>query len=189
MSDSNKLTTEERETLLLVAKRAVVDEVEGRQNPLPLDAPLSDRLKGPGGVFVTLKCKGRLRGCIGRLQAAAPLIETIEEIARCAATRDLRFAPVQPGELHDLTISISVLDPFTPFQSPKDIRIGTHGVYVKRGDHSGLLLPQVAAERNWNAETFLNYTCDKAGLDPGAWKDGETEVYLFSAEEFGEGAE
>ena len=186
MPDSDKLTTEEREILLLVAKRAIAEEVEGRQIPSPFDASLSERLKGPGGAFVTLKRGGQLRGCIGRLNASGPLIETIKELARGAATRDPRFDPVQPGELADLTISISVLDPFTPLESPADIRIGTHGLYVKRGGNTGLLLPQVAGERNWAPETFLRYTCDKAGLSPGAWKEPETEVYLFSAEEFGE---
>ena len=186
MSDSDKLTIEERETLLLVAKRAITGEVEGEQIPSPSDATLSERLKGPGGAFVTLKRRGELRGCIGRLHASGPLIETIKELARGAATRDPRFDPVQPGELADLTISISVLEPFTLLQSPADIRIGTHGLYVKRGGNTGLLLPQVAGERNWDPETFLRYTCDKAGLSPGAWKEPDTEVYLFSTEEFGD---
>lgn len=186
MSDSGKLTIEERRILLLVARQAIAGEVEGRRNPLPLDASLSERLKGPGGAFVTLKRKGQLRGCIGRLQSPAPLVETIDEIARAAATQDPRFDPVQSRDLADLTISISVLDPFTRLQSQAEIRIGTHGLYIKRGGHSGVLLPQVAAEREWDPEAFLNHTCDKAGLDPDAWKEHETEVYLFSAEEIEE---
>ena len=54
----------------------------------------------------------------------------------------------------------------------------------KKGWYSGLLLPQVATEYGWDRLTFLEHTCQKAGLPPNAWKEKDAEIYIFSADIF-----
>ena len=86
--------------------------------------------------------------------------------------------------MKDLTYEISVLTPFHRVESVEEIQVGTHGIYIRRGSTSGLLLPQVATEYGWDRDTFLRETCNKAGLPRDAWKDKEAEIYIFSAEIF-----
>jgi len=62
--------------------------------------------------------------------------------------------------------------------------VGKHGLYIKKGFHAGLLLPQVATEYRWDRVTFLEETCRKAGLHKEAWKEKGTEIYIFSADIF-----
>jgi uncharacterized protein (TIGR00296 family) len=92
---------------------------------------------------------------------------------------------VGPAELPGLELEISLLGPLEPLPSPDAIDIGRHGLVVEHGSRRGLLLPQVAAERNWDRETFLAQTCHKAGLPDDAWKKG-ARVFRFDAEVFSE---
>ncbi|MCX7817587.1 MAG: AMMECR1 family protein, partial [Syntrophales bacterium] len=85
-----------------------------------------------------------------------------------------------------VSIEISVLSELKRIRDVQEIVVGTHGIYIVRGFHSGLLLPQVATEYKWDRKQFLEETCYKAGLDPDAWKDEETKIYIFEAEIFGE---
>jgi uncharacterized protein (TIGR00296 family) len=109
-------------------------------------------------------------------------------VPRCAVaagTTDPRFPPITPQELDELDIEISLLGPLEPVAGPQDIQIGRHGLVVEQGWQRGLLLPQVATEWQWDAETFLAHTCHKAGLPRDAWKHG-AQVFRFEAEVFGE---
>jgi AmmeMemoRadiSam system protein A len=144
------------------------------------------RLAEPAGAFVTIRCAARLRGCIGRTQAAGSLAETVAQCAISAALHDPRFPPIGKDELSQMNIEISVLSELRP-ASADEIEPGTHGVFVSRGAHRGLLLPQVAAEHNWPPERFLEETCVKAGLEPAAWRHPETKLFAFTVEGFGEG--
>ena len=105
-------------------------------------------------------------------------------MAKAAAFEDFRFSPIKKEEFSDLDIEISVLTPLKKISDPKQIEVGKHGLYIKKGFSSGLLLPQVAIEYSWNRKTFLEHTCLKAGLQKDAWKEGETEIYIFSADIF-----
>lgn len=139
-----------------------------------------------GGAFVTLRRDGRLCGCMGTFQAKRTLVETVESVARTSC-RDSRFidAPVTLEELPRITIEISVLGILERSADPTTLRVGEHGILVRRGEASGCFLPQVAAERGWTPEEFLNNCCStKAGLDPDAWKHSATQVYVFAAEVF-----
>jgi AmmeMemoRadiSam system protein A len=136
------------------------------------------------GAFVTLKTHGQLRGCIGHIQAIKPLSQTVIDMAQAAAFQDPRFPPLSRQELKDLSIEISALTPFRPIKSIQEIQVGKHGLYIERGYHSGLLLPQVAEEYGWDTQTFLEHTCQKAGLPKDAWKDSNTKIQIFSAEIF-----
>lgn len=140
------------------------------------------------GAFVTLHKRGQLRGCIGNLIANQPLYLTIRDMAVEAAVDDPRFPPLSLSELKEVEIEISVLSPLERIDDPEKIQLGRHGVLVKKGGgRSGVFLPQVATETGWSKEEFLSYLCaHKAGLAPDAWKDKDTEIYIFSAEVFSE---
>lgn len=143
------------------------------------------RLAEPGGAFVTLHCRGRLRGCVGLSGRKLSLAETVVQSAVSAAQNDARFTAIGAGELHEVEIEISVLSEARAI-SPGAIEVGTHGLLVIRSSHRGLLLPQVAVERSWSAQRFLEETCRKAGLEADAWRHPETEVLAFTAEVFSE---
>ena len=105
-------------------------------------------------------------------------------VARAAAFDDPRFSPVTNAEWHQIDIEVSVLTPLEPVLETSTIQTGVHGLYIRKGLHSGLLLPQVATEYGWDRETFLEQTCRKAGLHKDAWKEMETEIYCFRAQVF-----
>jgi AmmeMemoRadiSam system protein A len=135
---------------------------------------------------VTLKIDGKLRGCIGHITASQPLLETVRKVAWESAFEDPRFPPLTPQELPRVRIEISVLSPFQRIMDVDCIEVGVHGILVRRGGRSGLLLPQVATEEGWNREEFLDRTCRKAGLPLDAWRSPETIIEIFSATVFGE---
>ncbi len=178
------LNKEEKQKILEVARLSIIEAVTGERQFLP--NVTEDRLKENCGAFVTIKENGQLRGCIGYIQAVKPLYETVKDVAKSAAVNDYRFNPVTKDELDKLDLEISVLTPLKKIKDISEIEVGKHGLYMKKGFNSGLLLPQVATEYNWDKETFLKETCRKAGLSQDAWKDKSTEIYTFSAEVFGE---
>jgi AmmeMemoRadiSam system protein A len=137
-------------------------------------------------AFVSLHRGEELRGCIGQLMPDRELHRTVQHCAISAATEDVRFLPVTAGELPELKIEISVLTPFRRPGKMEEIEIGKHGLYVSRGSHHGLLLPQVATQYEWDRETFLAQTCRKAGLPADAWKDPVTMIQVFEAQVFSE---
>jgi AmmeMemoRadiSam system protein A len=172
--------------LLKVARDTVEAVVTGGPTPKPESEDAE--LNALCGCFVTLKNQDRLRGCIGQFVSEVPLIELVVEMAKASATSDPRFFadPITAGELEHLDIEISVLSPLERTDDPLSLRLGVDGIYIKRGCASGCFLPQVATETGWNKEQFLSYCCaHKAGLPADAWKDAETEVYLFRADVFG----
>jgi hypothetical protein len=168
-----------------VLHQIVRDTIEGKCLKKPPKAyDISPTLKELRGAFVTLHKHGQLRGCIGHIVAHFPLAETISRMATAAAFEDPRFPPVTAEELKDLEIEISVLTPFQKISNVEEIQVGVHGIYMKKGFHSGLLLPQVATEYKWDRKTFLEQTCRKAGLPGDAWKAQDMEIYVFSADIF-----
>jgi len=177
---------QQKQILLKTAREAVEAVITGRQVPKPQsDDPELNELCG---CFVTLKNRGRLRGCIGQFTSESPLIELVAQMARSSATGDPRFLadPITQTELGQLDIEISVLSPLERTEEPLSLRLGTDGIYINKGRASGCFLPQVATETGWSKEQFLSYCCThKAGLAADAWKDPDTEVYLFTAEVFG----
>ncbi|MFU8857738.1 MAG: AmmeMemoRadiSam system protein A [Deferrisomatales bacterium] len=177
------LTPGERQELLRLARRSV--EAAARRSRSPAPAPEAASLCRAGGAFVTLHRAGQLRGCIGTFETSEPLYRTVAEMARSAAMGDPRFAPVTPAEVPELDVEISVLSPLVRAERPEEVEVGRHGVYIIDGNYRGVLLPQVAVEHGWDRETFLDQTCRKAGLPPGAWRRGGT-IYVFEAEVFGE---
>ena len=176
------LGPEDRQALRRIALESIREALAGRRFIPP--PPESPALRQPRGAFVTLRRGGALRGCIGTLVARRPLYEEVAQMALAAAFEDPRFPPLSAEELSDLELEISALTPLRRVQDPAEIEVGRHGLYIRRGPFSGVLLPQVAVEYGWDRETFLRETCRKAGLPPDAWRDPETEIYVFSAEVF-----
>jgi uncharacterized protein len=173
-----------RQALLAIARRAL--EAAAAGGP-PARAPADPDAPDASGVFVTIKRRGELRGCIGTLQCERPLTEEVAHTAADSALRDPRFPPVAPDELPELSLEISVLGPLEPIDPRDDgaVVIGRHGLVVEDGRRRGLLLPQVAVEWGWTPEQFLRQTCRKARLADDAWQHGAA-VYRFEAEVFGE---
>lgn len=180
------MNDEQKKTLVKVARDTVQAVINGREAPqAKSDDP---ELNAHCGCFVTLKNGERLRGCIGNFVSERPLIELIVAMAKASATSDPRFLAdrVTAKELDQLDIEISVLSPLERTDDPLSLRLGVDGIYITKGHASGCFLPQVATETGWTKEEFLGYCCShKAGLAEDAWKDPDTEVYLFSAEVFG----
>ncbi len=136
------------------------------------------------GVFVTLNdAHGNLRGCIGNIIPVASLRESLWNRAQDAALNDPRFEPVQPDELPNLHIEISVLTPMKHIEGPEQIVIGKHGVVLRKAGRSAVFLPQVAPEQGWNVEQMLTALSRKAGLAPQAWREG-AQFSVFEAQVF-----
>lgn len=178
------LSDEEKRILLQLARDAIGAHL--RSAPLPAVARPSSPLASQSGAFVSLHKGEELRGCIGYLQGEMPLWEAVREAAVAAATRDHRFDSLDISELPEVTIEVSVLSPMERIV-PEEVAVGKHGLYVRQGYRSGLLLPQVATKYGWTSEEFLQHTCHKANLPIDAWKSPGTEIYGFTGEVFSEG--
>ncbi len=178
------LTVSQKKMLIDIARRSI----EAQLNDVPLELPQGapSPLMERKGAFVTLKINGMLRGCIGTFMADRPLIEIVANMAHQAAFHDPRFRPLTRHEYEEVTIEISALSPLKEISDIEEITVGTHGIYIIRGGSSGVLLPQVAVEYNWDRIKFLEQTCLKTGLWPDCWKEEGTKILIFSAEVFSE---
>ncbi len=173
----------EKRLLVNIVRATIEAKLSGRDaSKLP---ELPAILKQERGAFVTLHKHGRLRGCIGYIEAHRPLYQAVEEMAVAAAFRDTRFPALTREEWPHITFEISVLSPLKEIKDIEEIEVGRHGIYIVHGRHCGLLLPQVATECHWDRLTFLQQTCCKAGLPLQAWKDEEAKIFIFSADIFG----
>jgi len=184
------LTQAEKQTLLKIARQSIENEFTKKQKSIN-EGEISEQLKQYHGAFVTLNKDGQLRGCMGRIiEEKEPLYQVVAEMAKVAAFEDPRFYPVGKEEIEEIEIEISILSPMKKIIDPfKEIQVGEHGVMVSAlgGQKGGIFLPQVATENNWDLETFMNELCEhKAGLSRDAWKTGDIDIYVFSAEVFGE---
>jgi AmmeMemoRadiSam system protein A len=176
------LAPETRRRLLELARQAIASHLRGETPPAD-----GEDASPPQGAFVTLKTRsdGRLRGCIGHVEADRSLVATVRRVAVAAATEDPRFPLVTADELPTLRLEISVLSPLEPIH-PEDVEVGRHGLLLRYRGRSGLLLPQVPVAQRWDREAFLDHTCRKAGLPPGTWRDPACELLGFTAVVFGE---
>jgi len=176
----------DRKTLLAAARKTIEISLNGKRpywrDVLPSGTDIPE---GKGGAFVTLKKHGDLRGCIGRLQSEEPIAKTVSEMAYAAAFEDPRFPPLVSGELNDILIEISRLSGFFPIKA-EEVEVGKHGLMLRVGYLSGLLLPQVPIEQGWSKSEYLAGLCRKAGLPVGSWDHPDAEFLAFTAEVFSE---
>ncbi|MDD5455302.1 MAG: AmmeMemoRadiSam system protein A [Candidatus Ratteibacteria bacterium] len=186
------LNEEQKKKLLKIARETMETYIkEGRRLNFKEDDPA---LLEHCGAFVTLRNAKKkpqdeesLRGCIGHIVSNEPLYKTVRDMAIASSTEDPRFPPVTVNELKDIKIEISVLSTPKKIKNIDEFELGTHGVIIQKGFNQGVFLPQVATETGWKKEEFLSCLCShKAGLPPDAWKDKDTNIYIFEAEVFEE---
>jgi AmmeMemoRadiSam system protein A len=180
-ASGQEFSSEERALLLRLAHDSITSELEGWAISLDPPTPHLSELRG---TFASLYLRGELRGCVGYVVPTSPLYRTVAETARAAAFEDNRFAPVTRDEASHLEIELSILSPLESIHADA-IEIGRHGLLISQHGRRGLLLPQVAAEHQWDRNTFLEQTCRKAHLPPDAWQKGAT-LQAFTAEIFGD---
>lgn len=184
IADLDQLSPEQETIIFDAACRTLLDSVWRRDVELP-----DPNLSGMDhwivmGVFVTVKQNGRLRGCCGVLGQPLPLKTALTRSASRTAVEDARFPPISPTELPNSHIDVTLLSDFQavtiePGRRAEVIEVGRHGVSIRRGSQSGLLLPSVASDNGWDAEQFLRQLCRKAGLPVTAWQDADTELKTF----------
>lgn len=182
------MDSKEQKTLLQLSRRVLREyAVRARvEKDLAREFEITGSMKKNSGVFVTLQIRGKLRGCIGCIDARKPLYQAVIDNTINAAFRDPRFPPVNESELDAIDISISVLSVPENIPDSGQFQVGAHGVILKKGVYSSVFLPQVATEQGWDREETLYHLSRKAGLDGNAWKDKDTAFEVFTAEVFGE---
>lgn len=187
-----KLTPEEKSTLIRLAREAIECGVNG-QKLSPLDeSSLSFHLREQGASFITLTVHGQLRGCIGALEPYQPLADDVREHAVAAALQDPRFPPVQPEELNAIKIEVSRLTRPIPleYDDADDLLTKLHpdvdGVILR--DVTGrraTFLPQVW-EKIRNPAEFMDNLCHKMGMGHDSWRSRHFDVLIYQVEEFHE---
>lgn len=187
----DKLTLEEQQTLLRLAREAMEHGVKNEKLPPLDDTLLTPRLRDQGATFVTLTIRGQLRGCIGALEPFQPLAQDVREHAVAAALEDPRFPPVGERELGAIDIEVSRLTRPLPlqYQDASDLlaklRPHVDGVILRDTFRRATFLPQVWEKIPDPAE-FLNNLCYKLGASPDLWRRKHLEVLIYQVEEFRE---
>ncbi len=180
------LTAEQKQQIVKAAGMMLRTCVEGSQATFPAD--LMDVGKEIiGGAFVSLKRGKHLRSCCGVIGQPVSLQFAISHASYRTALEDVRFPPISLSELPHLDMEVWLLDKPEPVQAhgaerANAIVLGKHGIQVVQGQASGLFLPSVATENNWDVQRFLDQVCIKAGLQPNAWRDDATRLYIFEGE-------
>jgi uncharacterized protein len=182
------LTPEEGLVALRSARGAIENVCAKKPKPAQKFTPVFSEKRG---VFVTLTTAGALRGCIGLPYPVMPLSDAIAHAAAAAALEDPRFPPVRKEELGQIDVEVTILTVPVPLDGepaarPGKVQVGKHGLIVRGMGTSGLLLPQVATEYGWDAKTFLDHTCMKAGLPDRCWSSPSVEVLTFEGQIFSE---
>ena len=185
------LSEDEKKILLKVAREAIRAVAQGEKPAVLLPEKFSRNLKQEGASFVTLTNKGRLRGCIGSLEASQAFVIDVQEHAVAAAFEDYRFPNIDLDELCDIEIEISRLSPMVPlrYENPEELAKILHpkvdGVLITDGYRRATFLPQVW-DKVPEAEDFLSHLCMKMGVEPDYWRRNHLDVYTYQVEEFKE---
>jgi uncharacterized protein (TIGR00296 family) len=185
------LSYQEGEYLVKLVRQAIetyfdTQKVLGRPEVFP------EIFEEKRGVFVTLNVypDKRLRGCIGYPLAYEPLIDGVISSAVSAAFSDPRFAPLKKSELDNIVVEVTVLSPMIVLDKNREyksqIKVGRDGLFIICGANSGLLLPQVPVEWNWDEDEFLREICIKAGLSEDCYRYDSCELYRFTGQIFEE---
>ncbi|MDQ1265496.1 MAG: hypothetical protein QG635_647 [Bacteroidota bacterium] len=173
------LSDEDKSKLLKAARTGILNAVKG--NKTKKDDKIPENLAVEYPTFVTIKKHGDLRGCMGHTFASQPLLWEVEETGRLASESDSRFSPIKESELPELEIEVTILSRYKRVLDINEIEIGADGVYLRVGYNTGLFLPQVATENNWDRKTYLEYLGLKAGLDRNAYKNSNAQLYKYQA--------
>ncbi|MAG07912.1 AMMECR1 domain-containing protein [Candidatus Woesearchaeota archaeon] len=185
-----KLTLDDGKALLRLARDSVSSFLNEKEPEIK--EGIRKKHAEKQGVFVTLYIEDELRGCIGFPEPVLPLFQAVVDAAKSAAFSDPRFSPLTKEEFDNTKVELSILtlpeliEVKEPEEYLKSIKIGEDGLIIRGNFNSGLLLPVVAVEYKWDAETFLENLCLKAGLPLDAWKDLSNKIYKFQSQVFSE---
>lgn len=183
--DANKLTSEERKTIVDTAAQLITHYAHHRQPSSSVVAMLGHlAAQKVYGIFTTLKRGSQLRGCCGTIGSLQPLGEALVNACRRTTLDDVRMPPISPSELAYLDLDVSLLGeleniPGDGTHRAESIEIGKHGLRIQRGNQAGLLLPTVSTEQGWNVTQFLEGVCRKAGLPANAWSQPDVLLQRF----------
>ncbi|MCH9276472.1 AmmeMemoRadiSam system protein B [Bifidobacterium amazonense] len=195
--DGKASLPEHADAVLIHLARAALEryfDLAKPDDPTPADIVAEHpELKRLGASFVTLTEHGRLRGCIGTIEAYRPLGRDIAEHAIDAATHDPRFRPVTADEYPDLRVEVSVLSAPEPMRVPSRAALermlepGRDGLIIDdRYGHRATFLPQVWAELP-DSHEFVGHLLRKAGLPAFYdWQDGSVSCQRYTVTAFGE---
>jgi AmmeMemoRadiSam system protein A len=176
-----------KDILLKIAKDAILSEFDNRKIDRENLIREYPELLKRGAVFVTIKERGELRGCIGSLVAHRPLIDDLIENAKSAAFRDPRFLPLKRDEIDDINLEISILSPYKEIEYrdindlKKKIRPNIDGVVLKLNGYQATFLPQVWEELP-TFEEFFAHLCLKAGINPKGCLEAHPQIYTYQVE-------
>ncbi|MFB3775975.1 MAG: AmmeMemoRadiSam system protein B [Bryobacteraceae bacterium] len=176
------LNAEEQAAVLDLARRSLAEYQKTGSRRIPEFPPSGlPGLSRQAALFVTLHKGSELRGCLGRTRAAQSIESAVVELTIAAATEDTRFDPVSRSET-GIDVEVSILSPLRRILRTEDFRAGRHGALMKSKGRTGILLPQVATERGWNADQFFRALAAKTGVGPEAVSDPSTRLYVFRAQ-------
>jgi len=175
--------------LLSLARKILENELLGSTHDI--ERHNKEAFQRVQGVFVTLKIKNNLRGCIGRIEAQQPVFDNIIELSKASAFEDHRFSPLTQKELKKTTIEISILsEPVEiegqdSYEKIRKIKPKTDGVIISAEGKRATFLPQV-----WEAlpirEEFVSDLCRKAGLPKNYWENNLIDISTYQVEHFEE---
>jgi AmmeMemoRadiSam system protein A len=183
----------EKKWLLELARKSIGHYLEKGAQPKVEPFEVPERLRESAGCFVTLTVHGRLRGCIGHIEAIQPLYKDVIDNAISAAFDDPRFPPLDSDELKKVEIEVSVLSKPKElvYENAEDLlrklKPRRDGVILRKGSFGATFLPQVWDELK-KPEDFLSHLCAKAGLPSEEWRKGSLAVQSYTVEAFDESA-
>jgi uncharacterized protein (TIGR00296 family) len=192
MSYEDKFSLEDGKALINFARENIEFFLKNDRK-IPIPEYMKEKFNNKYGAFITLNrhdvSGNPLRGCIGYIEPKFSLYDVVHRVSIQSAIEDPRFPSVSLEEMDNIVIELSILTPpellkvVDPNQYHDKIVIGRDGLIAERGWQRGLLLPQVPVDlnRNWDVETFLRHTCQKALLPADSWKDLDTKIYSFQA--------
>jgi len=161
----------------LARKSAETFVKTGQEIPPPQE--LTPEMTAKAGVFVCIKKKGTLRGCVGTFMPCTENVaEEIIKNAMSAATRDPRFDPVTEDELQQLEYSVDLLSPPEKVSDISELDPKKYGVIVLHGSRKGLLLPDL--EGVDSAEEQLRIAKMKACINP----QDKVEIFRFTVSRY-----
>jgi len=172
-----ELSPEDQNALMELAHKTLEAHFKGQEITLPSDN--DERNLSEYGVFVTLKKKGELRGCIGHITPMGNLYQEVHDCTLLAAFSDSRFPPLEKSELADISMEISLLSSMEPLNDLNEMELGVDGILVSLGNARGILLPQVAIEQPMSREEFVSIASKKAGLGATGWKTPGVQLSRF----------
>lgn len=181
MEDKKRVSDEKKRIIIELAKRSIGSKIEKGEieeiNIDNLDEEVKSELKQKHGVFVTIRKKGELRGCIGTL-AEDEIWKQVQKYAVFSAFNDPRFKPLELSELPEISVEVSIIKQVEDVKDISEIKIGEDGVIIDMKGKGGVLLPDVAVEYGVSTpEEFLNLLCKKIGIQSGSWKNAKIKKF------------